>query len=201
MTTASGVSYLGPAENTPDAERIFEADVRGLGYVMNASRLWSHLPPAFDTFRQLMEILTKASGLSLGQRGVLVTTTAATIGDSYCSMAWGKKLAEATSPDVAAALVRGDSGGLDDKGKALAHWARRVVEQPNDTTPDDIQWLRAAGFSDAQIFAITAFVAFRLAFAAVNDALGAIPDADLQASLPEPLRSAVTFGRQPDGKS
>jgi len=148
-----------------------------------------------NTFRDLMDGLTQASGLTLGQRSVLVTTTASNLGDSYCSMAWGKKLADATTPDVAAALIGGDSGGLDGTGRALASWARLVVKEPNGITADDVQSLSEAGFSDEQIFAITTFVAFRLAFSTVNDALGAVPDDELQASLPEPLRSAVTFGR------
>ena len=38
-----------------------------------------------------------------------------------------------------------------------------------------MQALRDAGFDDAQIFAITVFVAARLAFSTVNDALGARP--------------------------
>ncbi|HEV8063494.1 MAG TPA: methyltransferase domain-containing protein [Acidimicrobiales bacterium] len=189
------VGYLRAAQHTEDVGRIFEADMKGLGYVMNASRLWSHLPAALNTFGDLMGVLTQASGLTLGQRSVLVTTTAATLGDSYCSMAWGKKLADATTPGVAAALIGGDSGGLDDTGQALASWARLVVKEPNGITADDVQSLREAGFTEEQIFAITAFVAFRLAFSTVNDALGAVPDDELQASLPEPLRSAVNFGR------
>jgi uncharacterized peroxidase-related enzyme len=195
QTAPSTAGYLKAAQHTPDAERIFEADLKGLGYVMNASRLWSHLPAALNTFRDLMDELTQASGLSLGQRAVLVTTTAATLQDSYCSMAWGKKLADATSPEVAAALIGGDSGGLDGTGQALARWAQRVVNEPNGIAAEDVQSLREAGFSDEQIFAITAFVAFRVAFSTVNDALGAVPDKELQASLPEPLRSTVTFGR------
>ena len=45
---------------------------------------------------------------------------------------------------------------------------------------------------------ITAFVALRLAFAAVNDALGAQPDAQLVRSLPPQVREAVTYGRPAD---
>jgi hypothetical protein len=39
---------------------------------------------------------------------VLVTAAASTLGDSYCSLAWGKKLAEAAGSDVAAAVIRGE---------------------------------------------------------------------------------------------
>ena len=53
-------------------------------------------------------------------------------------------------------------------------------------------------FDDGQIFAVTAFVALRLAFATVNDALGAAPDHELNESLSDEVRSAVSFGRSPD---
>ena len=42
---------------------------------------------------------------------------------------------------------------------------------------------------------ITAFVALRLAFSTINDALGAQPDAQLAQSLPREVREAVTYGR------
>jgi alkylhydroperoxidase family enzyme len=129
---------------------------------------------------------------------VLVTAAAAAVGDSYCSMAWGKKLAEAASPEVAAAVIKGGSEGLSDDEKALADWARLVARDPNTITDDDVQCLREAGFQDGQIFAITAFVALRLAFATVNDALGTAPDQELDESLADEVRSAVSFGRRPD---
>jgi hypothetical protein len=59
----------------------------------------------------------------------------------------------------------------------------------------DIQALRNSGLDDGQIFAITAFVALRLALSAINDSLGAQPDAQLAQSAPRELREAVTYGR------
>ena len=77
----------------------------------------------------------------------------------------------------------------------MAAWARKVARDPNATTPADVQALRDAGLDDEQIFAITTFVALRLAFSTVNDALGAQPDAQLAQSLPPEVRDAVTWGR------
>jgi alkylhydroperoxidase family enzyme len=89
----------------------------------------------------------------------------------------------------------GGDAGLTDQEKAIAGWARRVARDPNATTPADIQALRDCGLEDGQIFAITAFVALRLAFSAINDSLGAQPDAQLAQSLPPEVREAVTYGR------
>ncbi len=70
-----------------------------------------------------------------------------------------------------------------------------MARDPNATTPADIQALRDAGLDDGQNFAITAFVAPRLAFSTINDSLGAQPDAQLARSLPLEMREAVTKGR------
>jgi hypothetical protein len=43
------------------------------------------------------------------------------------------------------------------------------------------------------------FVALRLAFSTVNDALGARPDAEVFSVAPEDVAAAVTYGRPPVG--
>ncbi len=164
----------------------------------NVSRLWANLPPALHSLSDLMAETTSAASLTFRHRAVLVTAAAAALGDAYCSMAWGKKLAEAAGPAVAAAVIEGGAQGLDDEDKALAQWARLVVRDPNAITDNDVQVLRRVGFHDGQVFAITAFVALRMAFSTVNDALGAVPDRELSDAVPEPVRSAVAFGRLPD---
>jgi uncharacterized peroxidase-related enzyme len=189
--------FLATAPDTPAAAKLFEDDLEGVGYVTNVSRLWAHLPTALNGLSDLMGEATRAGGLSLAQRSVLVTAAAAALGDSYCSMAWGKKLAEATSPDVAAAVIRGETEGLDPGNQALARWARLVARDPNGISAADVQALRDVGFDDSQIFGITAFVALRLAFSTVNDALGASPDHQLATSLADAVRAAITFGRPP----
>ena len=105
------------------------------------------------------------------------------------------RLAGVSSAAAAAAVVQGDDGALDDGVRALAAWARAAVRDPNGTTAADVEPLRAAGFDDARIVAVTAFVALRLAFSTVNDALGARPDVALGDTVPAELRAAVTFGR------
>jgi alkylhydroperoxidase family enzyme len=126
---------------------------------------------------------------------VLVTAAASTLGDSYCSLAWGKKLAGVAGEEKAAALIRGEYEGLDEEDRALARWARRVAGDPSSIQAEDVEELRNCGFDDTQIFAITAYVALRIAFSTVNDALGARPDRQLEAANSEHVRSAVAFGR------
>jgi uncharacterized peroxidase-related enzyme len=191
----SGSGFLAAASETSETRRLLHDDLEGVGYVTNVSRLWAHLPRALHALSELMAETTRAGSLTFRQRAVLVTAAAAALGDSYCSMAWGKKLAEASSPEVAAAVITGGARGLEDEETALANWARLIARDPNSITNDDVNALRQAGFDDSQIFAITAFVSLRLAFATVNDALGAVPDRELSDAVPEQVRSAVSFGR------
>ncbi len=188
-------SFLHEPPVSADVQALFDEDLADDGYVWNVSRLWAHQPDTVKRLFGLMSEAFKASGLSFRQRGILVTAAASALGDSYCSLAWGGKLGQASDADLAAGVLTGSDAGLTDQEKALAAWARQVVRDPNATTPDDIQALRDSGLDDGQVFAITAFVALRLAFSTINDALGAQPDAQLAQSLPRQVRDAVTYGR------
>ncbi len=77
----------------------------------------------------------------------------------------------------------------------MAAWARLIVRDPGRTTASDVQTLRDVGFSDDDIFAMTVYVALRLALSTVNDALGVLPDAEYATVAPAAVRAAVTFGR------
>lgn len=137
------------------------------------------------------------AGIDQGQRALLVSAAASTLGDSYCSLAWGRKLAATSGDDHAARVVAGEDDDLGAGDRALAAWARRVVRDPSGTTAEHVEELRAVGYDEGQIFAVTQFVALRVAFSTVNDSLGAAPDIELAAMVPPALRTAVRFGRQP----
>ena len=82
----------------PQAQELFDEDLAEDGFVSNVSRLWAHQP---ETLQQLFALMSDAfppSGLGFRQRGILVTAAASALGDSYCSLAWGGKLAQASDP-------------------------------------------------------------------------------------------------------
>ncbi len=190
--------FLSDPEIGPTAERHFAADRDELGFVMNVSRLWAYEPDVLADLFGLLGACRQSGDFDHRQLGILVTAAASTLGDSYCSLAWGAKLAKSADANTAAAVVRGDDHGLAEADAAMAAWARKVVADPNSTTEADVERLRAVGFDDAQIFAMTVIAALRLAFSSVNDALGATPDHQLRARTPEAVLAAVGFGRPID---
>jgi len=188
-------SFLTEPEPSPETQALYDGDIGQVGYVMNLSRMWAHNPRLHDGLFDLVAECFGAAGLSFRDRGILISAAASTMGDPYCSLAWGNRLAAASDATVAAGVLRGDDSGLDERERALARWARRVARDPNATTARDLAPLRAVGYDDAQVLAITTFVALRLAFSTVNDALGAVPDDELKEGVPPQVRAAVTWGR------
>jgi uncharacterized peroxidase-related enzyme len=184
-----------PASLSEAARRLYDDDVTELGYVMNASRLWANDIDAYVKLFELLGHVTRNAGLSIRDRGILVAATASTRGDSYCALSWGRKLAEHASPGFSRAVIRGDDTPLDERERALARWARAVAADPNSTDARDLGPLRDAGYDDAQILAITTYIALRIALSAVNDALGARPDDGLRVTVPAAVLEAVDFGR------
>jgi uncharacterized peroxidase-related enzyme len=193
--TTDDIGFLGPAPESSAADRLFAHDRETFGFVMNLSRVWAHQPEVHDELFALFGRAAEASGLTFRERGVLISALASTMGDPHCSLAWGTRLAGAAGEDVAVAVLRGGDAGLEPAERALATWARQLARDPNGTTSADVEALRAVGYDDGQIVALTAFVALRIAFSTVNDALGARPDDELAGAAPEGVRTAVTFGR------
>lgn len=194
----SGIGFLDTPETTDEIKVFFDEDVAARGYVMNLSRLWAYQPGTHHALFDLMQAAMAGHGLDVRRRGILVAACESTLGDAYCSLAWEGKLAAASDAETASGVIRGVDDRLSPREAAMADWARKVARDPNGTSRSDVQALREVGFTDAEIFAITVFVALRLAFSTVNDALGVTPDAELRSTAPEAVLDAVTFGRPID---
>ncbi|TWP50490.1 hypothetical protein FKR81_20155 [Lentzea tibetensis] len=187
--------FLERPRASAEAQRLYDADVERVGFVMNLSLLWAHEPTLHSGLFDLFERAAKAGGLTFRQRSVLVAACASVMGDAYCSLAWGNRLASVAGADVAGRVLRGEDDQLDADDRVLAEWARKLARDPNATAAGDVQALRDAGYDDGQIFGITTFVALRIAFATINDSLGAQPDHELLLAAPDPVLEAVTYGR------
>ncbi|MCI0690154.1 MAG: hypothetical protein L0Y54_23385 [Sporichthyaceae bacterium] len=191
----STIGFLATPQTSAAAQTLFDDDLAEVGYVMNVTKLWAYRPESLNGLYDLLGGIISAHGMDHRQRGILVGACAATLGDSYCALSWGSKLAKATDEETAAGVIKGSDEHLTEAERAMAAWARKVVRDPNGTSSADVQELRDAGFSDEQIFAITVFVAFRIAFSTVNDALGTQPDVEFRSRAPQAILDAVGFGR------
>ena len=188
--------FISAPDDSVDTAKVYESSAKSQGFVMNLTRAWAWRPEVFDGFAELRNQLTGDSSLSKRELAVIVCATAGKLGDSYCSLAWGRTLAkEADAVTAAAVIADRPADRLSERERALAHWARKVVADPNATTASDVDALRKAGFDDREVFEATLFIAFRQAFSTVNDALGVQPDRRLSELVPPEVRAAVDYGR------
>jgi alkylhydroperoxidase family enzyme len=176
---------------------MYDEDLAEDGFVWDNSKLWSHHPLLNEQFAALLGAVSEAAKLTLRERAMLVIGQASTIGDSYCSLAWGRWLTESDDAATAASALRRDDSPFSDRERALSAWARKIANDPNSTTPEDVDVLRDVGFEDSQIFALTFYTSLRMSMSVTNDALGARPDLALAEMLDPAVRGAVTWGRQP----
>jgi len=188
--------FLSNPPASADALRLQRADTVDGGYLMNLTRLWAWRPDLAGEFSALRRSVARNSKLSRREVVIAFCACVSRLGDSYCSLSFGTMLSRLGDAGTAASLLRGEvPAALTSREAAIAAWARKVASHPNATTPGDVEQLRDAGLDDKDIFELTAFVAFRLAFATVNDALGAQPDWQMAEDAPAEVRAAVDFGR------
>lgn len=188
--------FIPAPQDSVETAQVYKSSADSQGFVMNLTRAWAWRPNVFEGFSALRNQLTSQSTLTKRELAILVCAAASELGDSYCSLAWGRTLAtEAGAATAAAVIANVPAGGLTQRDRALAAWARKVVANPNATTQTDVDELFRVGLSAREIFEATVFVAFRQAFSTVNDALGVSPDRKLAESVPPEVREAVNFGR------
>ena len=196
FAVVSPTSFLSDPPLSPPVSVAYGDSLDSEGYVPNFVRLWCWRPEIMEAFAKLRADLLADSTLSAREVAVMVASTASALGDSYCSLAWGTKLADLSDGETAAGVIQGVDTGLSEREAALAAWSRAVVDDPNATTEVGVKGLRAAGLSEREIFEATAWIGLRLGFSTINDALGAQPDLQLVEQVPVPVREAVSFGRQ-----
>jgi hypothetical protein len=92
-THADSTGFLESPAPSAEAQRLYDDDVERLGFVMNLSSLWGHHPALYAGLSDLIDHSARAAGLTTRRRAVLVTSCASALGDSYCSIAWGRRLA------------------------------------------------------------------------------------------------------------
>lgn len=193
--------HISPPPESEDVKRVYEATVASQGFLMNLVKAWAWRPDVYEGFAALRTQLMTGSALDKRDFAVLVSATASTLGDAYCSLAWGTILARQAEPSVAAAVLGGrETPAMRPRDLALARWARKVATDANSTSAEDVEDLRRAGLSERDILEATVFVAFRIAFSTVNDAIGAQPDWQFVEAAPKEVADAVTFGRAPTSK-
>ena len=140
------------------AQPLLNAVKKQLGSVPNLFRLVANSPAALEGYLGLSGALGKGS-LPAATRERIALAVAEINGCGYCLAAHtylGKHLAKLDDSEIAA---NRNGGSHDAKADAAVRFAAKVTQQRGHTGEADLQAVRDAGYSDAEVIEIVLHVA------------------------------------------
>jgi uncharacterized peroxidase-related enzyme len=168
----SRISLPASITDAPHASQPFLEGVNNLlGSVPNFFRMTANSPVAIEGFLGLNGALAKGE-LDPQTRERIALAVAQINGCDYCLSAHtylGKNIAKLDDAEIAANR-KGTS--TDAKAAAAVAFAAALVQKRGQVSHDDINAVKAAGYSDAALVEITAHVAVNTLSNYINEAFG-----------------------------
>ncbi|MCC6433490.1 MAG: peroxidase-related enzyme [Acidimicrobiales bacterium] len=151
------------SELPDDVRQRIEAVSAKSGFIPNVFLGFAHRPDEFRAFMAYHDVLMeKESGLTKGERELIVVATSARNDCLYCVVAHGAiariRMKNPLIADQVAMNYR--KADLTDRQKAMIAFAIKVCERSSEIVDADFEELRGHGFSDEDIWDIGAIAAF-----------------------------------------
>jgi uncharacterized peroxidase-related enzyme len=151
------------ADLPDDIRTRIEAVAEKSGFIPNVFLVLAHRPEEFRAFMAYHDaLMEKDSGLSKGERELIVVATSATNDCQYCVVAHGAiariRMKNPLIADQVAINYR--KADLSDRQKAMVAFALKVATDSAAVADADLEALRAHGFADEDIWDIGAIAAF-----------------------------------------
>ncbi len=166
MNERSPASRFGePAESglPDDIAEIYRTSREKLGFVPNVFRAYAKRPEHFRAFMAYHDVLMKSpGGLSRAEREAIVVAVSSENRCQYCMTAHGAALRILGKDPVLAEQIANNwqTAELSPRWRAMLAFAARVNAPGFAADDAEIAALRAAGFSDDDIWDIAAIAAF-----------------------------------------
>jgi len=158
----------------------------------NYERAFEERPDVLAAWVQLNTAIK--ANMDLRRYELATLAAARKLRSSYCSLMHGRVLVEEFGEPVREIALDRRTAGLDDVDVAVIDLAEKVVVDATSIDDRDLQPLRDAGLSEAEIADVVLAAAARCFFAKTLDALGVLPDAGL-AGLDAEVREVLVVGR------
>jgi uncharacterized peroxidase-related enzyme len=190
------VAYIETIQSTDTDDELramYERQQAHYGYLPNYARVFCYRPAIMGLWAQLQSGIKRHMDK---RRFELVTFAAANaLRSTLCSLAHGKVLTEFFSMEDVQAIARGEAPkSLSAAEAAMIAFGRKVARDASAVTAGDIEQLKQHGFTDAEIFDITATAAARAFWTKVIDSLGVEADAPFR-TMNREFTEALTVGR------
>ena len=157
--------------DAPEASRpLLEAVQKKIGFAPNIYKLISNSPAALEGTLSLTEALGKGA-LDARTRERIALAVANVNGCNYCNAAH-TAIAGGLKMDTIEITANRKGRSSDPKAEVAVAFARKVAIFRADVTSTDVQVVRDAGFSDAELVEIVAHVALNTLTNYVNEVFG-----------------------------
>ena len=166
------------------------------GFVPNYAKVFCHRPEIMGLWAQLQigikRHMTK-------RRFELVTFVAATaLRSTLCSLGHGRALTEFIPEEDVLALARGEApASLSPAEVAMVSFARKVARDASSVDASDVEELIRHGFTDGEVFDVSAAAAARAFWTKLIESLGVEPEPPFRA-MSSAFRNALAVGRPID---
>jgi uncharacterized peroxidase-related enzyme len=152
------------------AQPLLEAVKKQLGVVPNMFRLFSNSPAALEGYLSFSGALSKGT-LDPKTRTRIAMTVAELNGCDYCLSAHTYLGTNVAKLDAAELTANRDGSSNDAKGAAALRFARKLVAERGRVSAADVDAVKAAGYSGAEVLEIIAHVALNTLTNYVNTAI------------------------------
>ena len=190
------IKTIEPNEATGEIAKLYDAEIASMGRVMEATQCWSARPDIIVPVESLLHQIRDGFSLDLVDFRLITFVAARLVPSSYCSHVYFKILSEMLDRETAIAVHRDyRNAGLSDRQVAMLEYAEKITRNASMISEQDIDKLRAVGFSDLNIADIALAASFRNFMSRYFDAVGASPEAAfLDADMA--IRAELAVGRK-----
>ena len=133
------------------------------GFIPNVFLALAHRPEEFRAFFSYHDaLMTKESGISKGEREMIVVATSALNECLYCVVAHGAilRIREKNSLIADQLATNYKKADITDRQRAMLDFAVKVSRYANTISDEDIQALAQHGFNDQDVWDIGSIAAF-----------------------------------------
>jgi uncharacterized peroxidase-related enzyme len=148
---------LKPEHVPADSKPTLDTFTKNIGYTPNMMATFAHSPIAFNAWATLLGSLSKA--LDVKTRDSIGLAVSEVNGCNYCLTVHSftaEHMAKLSADDI---LLARRGHASDPKRDAAIQFARKVIVSRGKVSHDDVQAVRDAGYTDANIMEIIALVA------------------------------------------
>ena len=187
------INTITPDDATGPTREMYERQQTSYSYVPNYAKVFGHRPEVMVRWGRLLAEIRRPMDDRLFE---LATFAAAfELKNTACALAHGQQLATFINEEGVQALAAGQPDGVITEAEiAVLNFAMKVARDASTGSQQDVDTLRAHGYSDAEVFDISTAVAGRSFLAKILDALGVETDVTAM-DMSEAFREAVTVGR------